>query len=101
MKSKSSDDAKPDAGKTILKRGSQIPWQIIDHNALLLTPKLAMAHEFNETATWIWQQLESDSSIENLTSQMCDAFEIDPQTAEKDIREFAQAMSAHGIIECL
>ena len=85
--------------KTI-KRSKNIPWQVIDNQALVLTPQQSMAHELNETATWIWQQIDSEVTVSAIIEKMCQTFDIDHATAEKDIFQFVNEMTAQGMIEC-
>ncbi len=86
--------------ETVIRRTKNIPWQVIDQQALILATAQSMAHELNETGTWIWQQLESQSTLEQLVEQMCLAFEVDLPVAKNDLLEFLDEMQAKGILEC-
>ncbi len=41
----------------------------------------------NETAAFVWKQLETPKSMEELTEAMCQEYEIAPDTAREDIEE--------------
>lgn len=83
------------------KRIQKIPWQMMEDKALILTPDQAEAHELNETATWIWLQLENQISIGELVEKMCSEFTVDAKTAKDDIQELIEQMSELGMVECL
>ncbi|MDD3400597.1 MAG: PqqD family protein [Eubacteriales bacterium] len=54
----------------------------------------------NETGTFIWNQLETPKSFLELATAMCDEYEVDLQTAQKDISEFLAVLSdANAVIE--
>lgn len=85
--------------KTV-KRVKNIPWQVIDQNTLILNPKESTAHELNETASWIWNQLEQELPMSDIVEKMCQTFDIDKATAEKDTTLFVDEMVMKGILDC-
>lgn len=88
------------ATNKLIKRVKNIPWQVIDQTTLILNPKESTAHELNETGSWIWKQLEQDLAIAIIIEKMCQVFEIDSETAEKDISYFVDEMVLKGVLEC-
>lgn len=47
----------------------------------------------NQTGAFLWEKLsEKDTSEEALTEAMMSAYEIDAETARKDVEEFLQAL---------
>lgn len=42
----------------------------------------------NETAGFLWENLDENSSIELLKNQLLESFEVDDATAEKDVKDF-------------
>ena len=52
----------------------------------------------NETGKFLWQQLQNPRTEEELTAALCSAFEVEPQTAAEDIREFLDLLSIHHCI---
>ena len=63
-------------------------------NELILVPlsgNVAQMNELftmNETAKFIWENINEDSSIEDIENAMTDTFDIDKETAKKDILVF-------------
>ena len=52
----------------------------------------------NDTGQFLWQQLQNPRTEEELTAALCSAFEVEPQTAAEDIREFLDLLSIHHCI---
>ena len=77
-----------------------IPWQILEEHALLLAPTQGEAHELNQTATWVWQQLEGLISYSDLLDRLCEQFEVVREQADQDLNELLEMMLAKGIVEC-
>lgn len=42
----------------------------------------------NETAGFLWENLDENSSVEQLKNQLLENFEVDDATAEKDVKDF-------------
>ena len=84
----------------VIKRVEKIPWQVLDGCALILTPQASMAHELNEVATWIWQEIESETLVSELAVKLTQVFDVELQTAAADIRAFAIEMESKGMVQC-
>ena len=53
----------------------------------------------NDSGTYIWSLLSEDLSVQELTDKVCEKYEIDRQTAERDVDEFINKLKGAGIIE--
>ena len=52
----------------------------------------------NETGEFIWDQLLSDTDEDSVVRAMCDEFDVDEQTARKDVQEFVGMLSKAGFL---
>lgn len=52
----------------------------------------------NDTGKFLWEQLKSDITEEQLISAMLDEYDIDRETAEKDIAEFIVRLKGADLI---
>jgi len=82
----------------LIKRNKLAPWQEMDEQALVLTPKKSTVHELNETATWIWKRLNGDRTLESIQIEMCEVFDIEPNQARNDLYQLINDMSEKGMI---
>ncbi len=53
----------------------------------------------NPVATVIWQAADGRTPLSEIVEQqVCSEFEIDPETAQRDVEHFVEELSAHGIL---
>lgn len=63
-------------------------------NELVLVPLVSNVAQMdtlfnlNETAGFLWENLDENSSVEQLKNQLLENFEVDDATAEKDVKDF-------------
>lgn len=53
----------------------------------------------NESGEFIWKQLQNDISEEDLLKAILDEFEVDHDTAERDMRAFLSVLQSQGWLE--
>ena len=53
----------------------------------------------NETGAFIWKQLENDTTAENVAEALLSEYEIDKETALKDVNTFIVKLIEAGLIE--
>lgn len=55
----------------------------------------------NESSAYLWQEVQKldNFTIDTLTQLLCEQYEIDEETAEKDVTTLATQWAAAGIIE--
>lgn len=59
---------------------------------------LASIYSFNETGTILWNALEHPRSLESLTSLLCQSFDVEQESAQRDVCAFVQEMHAAGLV---
>lgn len=53
----------------------------------------------NEVGAFLWERLQKQSyTEEQLTQMVCQAYEVDSETAGKDVGEFLQALRSRGVL---
>ncbi len=55
----------------------------------------------NETAAWLWQQAVAmgDFNVDNLTTKLCEEYEVAEDVARKDVAGIIQQWQEVGVIE--
>ena len=54
----------------------------------------------NETAANLWQRMsEGDSTVEELTKWLCDEYDVEPSTAEADVKKQLEEWKAYGLVK--
>jgi len=82
----------------LFARNSRVAWRVIDGAAVIVTPDDGMVHRLNETGTWLWIEMSSPLSVEQLAVRMTDEFEVEKDTALADVLEFLETLMSRGII---
>ena len=71
---------------------------------VILVPTGAATQQFNgmitlnEVAAFIWKNLDESESSEILVDKIMDEFEIDRETATRDVIGFVSALYEHGLV---
>lgn len=71
---------------------------------VILVPTGAATAQFNgmitlnEVAAFIWKNLDEAESKEDLVNKILDEFEIDKETATRDVEGFVAALYEHGLV---
>ena len=54
----------------------------------------------NETAAWIWNEAgrQGEFSVDSLADALCENYEVDPETARKDVKGLLEQWQEQGII---
>ena len=85
------------AAELRVKRGG-LPFQEIDGQAVVVVPSRREMHELDETATFLWRELERARSVADLVAALCGEFDVDPGRAEKDVRAFIAGLEEKGLV---
>ena len=56
-------------------------------------------YTLNPVGGFIWQQLETASSMDELQAAMMDEYDADPDVAKSDLESFLEEMASIGAIE--
>lgn len=63
------------------------------------TEKMAGMIYLNGTGVFLWELLENEQSAESLTEALTQAYEVDRETARKDVERFLEKLIPTGAIE--
>ena len=74
--------------KYVVKNNEKTAYRIIDGEAVVVNLKDSTFHTLNAVATFIWEQADGRIKAEQIIEKICQEFEVDWDTAEKDCLEF-------------
>ena len=74
--------------KNRISKNRDVPWRIIEEEAILVDVKKGEVIHLNETGAKIWDLIDGKRSIGDIAKGICDIFEIDKETAQKDTSRF-------------
>ena len=79
-----------------------IPWRIIEEEALLVDVHKGEVVHLNEVAAEVWKVInekkDEKTSVKELIEHICSQFEVDENTAEKDILDFVNELVEKGLV---
>jgi hypothetical protein len=80
-------------------RGSAITREL-DGEAVVLHVESGMYFGLDVTGTWIWSRLTASREVplEQLVGDLVEEFAVERETAERDIREFVEALRANRLV---
>jgi hypothetical protein len=71
----------------------------------VVVPLGARVVEFNgimtlsESGAFLWRRLEKNASIEEMVNALLDEYDVDRDTATKDVEDFVECMRSNSLIE--
>ena len=80
------------------KNNEKTAYRIIDGEAVVVNLKDSTFHTWSPVATFIWEKSNGLIKTKQLIEKMCQEFEVDKDTAEKDCLEFLGELISKGLV---
>ena len=84
--------------KYVVKNDEKTAYRIIYGEAVVVNLKESTFHTFNPVATYIWEQADGKIKAGQIVEKICQEFEVDWDTAEKDCLEFLNELISKGLV---
>lgn len=82
--------------------GKDMPWRIIEEEALLVDVNKGEVIHLNEVGAEIWKVINEkkgeETSVEELIEHICSEFEVEKDTAQTDVLEFLDELVEKGLV---
>lgn len=75
-----------------------VTWRDVDEEMIVLHLPTGKYYTFNNTGHLAWQQLAAGKDTKEITTQIMDKFEIDEETAARDLSTFINGLLDHNLI---
>ncbi len=82
----------------VVKNNEKTAYRIIDGEAVVVNLKDSTFHTLNPVATFIWEKADGRVKVEQIIKEICQEFEVDWGTAERDCREFLGELASKGLV---
>jgi hypothetical protein len=76
----------------------RVAYQVYDGAAFLVQPQGRTMHRLDAVGTHVWEALVEPLTLEDLVQRVTDEFEVEPERAREDVREFLGRLEAQGLI---
>jgi len=85
--------------KNRIYRKKDIPWRIIEGEAIVVEVDKGKIIHLNETGAEIWNVLDGKNTVSEIIKHICNTFEVGEEVAERDTLEFLGQLIDMGIVE--
>jgi hypothetical protein len=66
----------------------------------VMNPERSELHSFNEVAVRVWELVDGEHTVGDITATIVDEFAVEPSTAETDALEFLALLQERDLIRC-
>lgn len=82
------------------KRVEGNPWQTLEEETLIISPKDHISHETGGVGSYIWGFLTGEMPLISIVDYVCSEFEVARDVAEEDLIQFIQQLEDRGLVIC-
>lgn len=83
------------------RQNKDIAWRAIEGEAVVFDTARGMMRQLNPLATELWQQLESDCSVEELVAFVTTRYDVDADRARADVERFLASLTERSLVQAL
>lgn len=80
-------------------RSEDLVWRVIEDDIVILTSDGREIHTLNKVGGAIWELADGTISLNDITSKICNRFDVSFETAREDVIEFAKELSDKNLLE--
>jgi len=86
-------------GQKYIARSSAIAARMLGGEMMIMSAVDSTFFTLNQVATIIWQAADGHTPLsEIVAARVCQEFDVDTDTAERDAEQFVNELSQHGIL---
>ena len=74
-------------------------FRVFEGEATIVLPDGSYIKVLNETGSRIWELLDGSRGVKEIASVIAGEYEIPPEAAERDVREFLEELERHRMLE--
>ena len=82
----------------IVAKSPKTAWQIIEGEAVLLSMDTKVLRGLNPVGSRIWELIDGQRSLEEITGVIVQEFEVAPGVAVQDVQAFVQELLDRGLV---
>ena len=81
------------------KRRTDVNARMVDGEVVVLDRQAGLIHQLNQTASYIWDRCDGQSTVAEIANQLAAAFDVDANTAVHDVATAIMQLHRLGLIE--
>ena len=84
--------------QTIPKRDGSYCERELGNETIFLSPKGDQIHALDEIGSFIWKQLDGETTLSEVIDRLCDEYEVSRDQAEKDLMVFIAELTGNKLL---
>jgi hypothetical protein len=85
--------------ESCIKRASdRILWRSVGSKTIVVNPDSGASYALNAVGAAIWALADGERTIADITSAVCESYEVTPERAQQDIAEWAEWLVNNGLV---
>ena len=80
-------------------KNDNIPWRLIENEAVLVDVKRGNVMQMNEVGAFIWDNIDGKNTAGQIIDKVCSEFEVDKDKAKEDSLEFLNELIKREIVK--
>ena len=81
------------------KRRPDIFTHVVEGETIVLDRREEFVHKFNKTASYIWERCNGRRTPDQITFEICHAFEVDFPTGRRDVLTTVEKLQRSNLLE--
>ncbi len=73
----------------------------IGEEIIIMNEEGDVIHSLDETAAFIWQNINGKSTLKNILDNLCDEYDVSREIAKSDLIKFITELSEKGILKTM
>lgn len=86
------------AESAVLRKTENIPYRVIEGEAVLVNVKTHEVIHLNETGSFVWEAVDGVRTAGDIVRALLCEFEVDEAQARADVEEFAAGLIEKGLM---
>ena len=82
-----------------VKRNDKAVCRIIDEEVVILIPEKGILYALGGCGSRVWELIDGKANVSEIISVVCDEYEVEPEKAREDIREFIADLTKLDLVE--
>jgi hypothetical protein len=83
---------------SFVRRGDRLAARQVGGEMVILSADDSSLFVLNEVGTLIWEAADGRTTLEGIAGGVCREFDVDAETAQRDVAEFVRALAAAGVV---
>jgi argininosuccinate lyase len=81
------------------KRRDDLTIRTVDGETVVLDRQGGLVHQFNVTASFIWQHCDGKTTIDEIANDLVERYQVDFETALQNVGEIVKQLYELGLLE--